>query len=118
MIVLERVYEPGRTPGVLHVYHSRSFPTDELPWRGNRLNVSCIPEGRYTLLRDLSGHQKWYAFRDAETAPRRSIEIHPLGRLEGCIGMALEDLRELLGMMPNGDIVWIRSETGPINFER
>lgn len=116
MIVLERTYHADRTTGVLHAYHGVQMPTLELPWKNNRRQVSCIPEGRYHLDRDSTGRHRWFRVRDSEVAPRSAIEIHPASQtshLLGCIGLKRKDCNTLLGMMPAGDMLWIRSDSGP-----
>ena len=115
MFVLDRTYYPDRTEGELWAYHNRSFKTLELPWKENARNISCIPEGRYRLLPDETGHHRWFRFRDVETSPRSAIEIHPasqVGHLQGCIGMSRNDCEALKAMCPAGDWIWIRSEGG------
>lgn len=94
MIVLERSYLPHCTIGRLHLPGMRLLFTVEPPWRENRVSESCIPEGRYTLVRDATGGHRWFRIPDDEVAPRSAIELHPANRAEelnGCIapGMAL-----------------------------
>ena len=43
----------GATRGWL-VWDGQAWPTMELPWRGNRRNVSCVPPGRYGVRRHQS----------------------------------------------------------------
>jgi hypothetical protein len=120
VIVLERRYNPGQTDGVMHAYHGQSWPTLELPWLSNQIGLSCVPEGRYHLDRDHTGRHRWFRLLDSELAPRSAIEIHPASRVEhlqGCIGMAREHCDRLAGMLPGGEQIWIRSETGPILME-
>ena len=47
--VLQRSYYAWGTNGALFVNGRFICFTIELPWRENRRNVSCIPEGRYEL---------------------------------------------------------------------
>src|SRR5699024_10790817 len=53
-LVLTRISLPGGTNGTLLLRGAPICHTIELPWRGNRTNVSCIPAGRYRLRRTWS----------------------------------------------------------------
>lgn len=48
-LLLERTYHPAGTNGSLSIDGEVLCFTIELPWRYNRRNVSCIPEGNYAL---------------------------------------------------------------------
>ena len=63
--------------------------TGEPPWKNNRPNVSCIPEGRY-IVRRYASSRFGYVYRlcDTMTAPRAAILIHT-GNLAGDIEMGL-----------------------------
>lgn len=120
MIVLNRIYTPTETPGVWHAYHGLSFDTLELPWRENRPNVSCIPEGIYRIERDHTGRHKWFRVKDVPG--RTAIELHgasSVADLKGCVGFLKPEvaLPALVAMMPAGDWLWVRSDTGPVLFE-
>lgn len=48
LLRLERVTTPGRpTNGILFINGAPKFLTLEPPWLNNRVNVSCIPTGKY-----------------------------------------------------------------------
>lgn len=86
-------YHPVCTMGWLHVGDTR-LATLEPPWRQNRKNMSCVPEGTYEL-----NHYNSLKFQNCfelQNVPdRRSILIHIGNRVEdteGCI---------LVGMMPS-----------------
>ena len=50
LIELRRLaYDPSATPGLLLLNGELFCYTLEPPWRDNKPNVSCIPEGRYRL---------------------------------------------------------------------
>ncbi len=60
----------------------------ELPWKDNHARVSCIPEGRYELVKRYSPHFNWHL--EVLNVPSRSlILVHPandaLLELKGCI---------------------------------
>ena len=48
-LVLTRIYYPRGTNGQLYFGSERICATIELPWKENRRQVSCIPEGVYVL---------------------------------------------------------------------
>lgn len=59
--------------GELHDFH-----TLELPWRGNRKDVSCIPAGKYQVKYGPCGLKKWrHAYRLEGVTGRSGILIHP-----------------------------------------
>lgn len=62
--------------------------TIELPWKNNQARVSCIPEGRYELVKRWS--RKFHRHVQVLDVPeRKNILIHPaneaLHELKGCI---------------------------------
>lgn len=85
---LIRTYHPEGTNGVLEHGGAAICQTIELPWRNNRRRVSCIPEGRYRLIRRMHfKHGDQLAV--ANVPGREAILIHPanfaLTELQGCI---------------------------------
>jgi len=89
MITLERfAYLPYGTVGrisALGIY------TLELPWKLNKINESCIPEGIYSVKPDNEG--RFTGHPELQNVPGRSeIIIHPANHtheLEGCIAPGL-----------------------------
>ena len=85
---LERGYLPNGTNGTIYLDGKPLCHTIELPWRANRRNVSCIPEGRYRLLRTRTRHFK-YCLRLVDVPGRSGILIHAANdaatELRGCI---------------------------------
>ena len=85
---LEREYLTNGTNGTLYLYGEPICHTIELPWRDNRRNVSCIPEGRYRLLRSRT-RNFGFALRLLEVPDRSGILIHAANdaetELRGCI---------------------------------
>lgn len=129
MIGLHRAYLPfgAGTLGMLNV-QGRHFATLELPWRGNKTYVSCIPEGVYTLRKRQSGvvtrstgGEYSIGWEVADVTGRSHIMIHPANwthELEGCIAPGVahgwdEDgprvyssrdaFRELMGILDSRD---------------
>lgn len=85
---LEREYLPNGTNGTLFLYGKPLCHTIELPWRDNRRNVSCIPEGRYRLQWSRTRRFKM-ALRLLDVPGRSGILIHAANdaatELQGCI---------------------------------
>ena len=85
---LIRTYFPNGTNGELYHAGSRLCFTIELPWKDNHAGVSCIPEGRYALVKRYSQKFHWHLQLNAVPG-RDAILIHPannaLLELRGCI---------------------------------
>jgi hypothetical protein len=87
-------YTPNGTFGRL-VVGGKEFYTVERPWKDNQSNVSCIPEGRYTLrMRDSgvvtrsTGGAYSRGWEVTNVKGRSFIMIHPgntVDDLQGCI---------------------------------
>lgn len=125
-LFLHRWYHTQGTNGILQYQGRTVCACIELPWRGNRRYVSCIPEGRYRLVR--RRHQRWGVQLAVETVPNREgILFHPannaLSELQGCIApvtthtapgvgpysrIALERLKDLVyPVLDAGEPVWL-----------
>ncbi len=115
LIRLHRIYQDEfQTLGILEVYNNdestliKRFATSELPWKNNQTNISCIPQGEYSVLAR-SNHPKYgssfivtgnssnnFSFEGASLfdpttgITRNGIMIHRSPRahqwLKGCIG--------------------------------
>jgi hypothetical protein len=87
-LVLVRTYFSGGTNGILLHDGLALCHTIELPWQDNRPGISCIPEGRYALVKRYSQKFGWH-LQVANVAGRDLILIHPandaLHELHGCI---------------------------------
>jgi len=88
-LVLTRVYKRGGTNGTLTFNGHFVCFTIELPWKENKQNSSCIPEGIYELRSRTS--TKFHNHLEILDVPNRSyILIHPANwpkELHGCIGL-------------------------------
>ncbi|MEQ8546262.1 MAG: DUF5675 family protein, partial [Cyclobacteriaceae bacterium] len=90
-IRLIRKYHATGTNGKL--YDGKHFIcfTIELPWLQNRRNVSCIPEGRYQLIKRYTKERGWHLLV-TKVPDRDGIIIHPANdaqrELKGCIAPA------------------------------
>jgi hypothetical protein len=87
-LTLYRTYFEGGTNGTLFCSDNFLCHTIELPWRDNKRNISCIPEGRYEIVTRYSSHFKHHLL--VKGVPQRSlILLHPannaLKELQGCI---------------------------------
>jgi hypothetical protein len=88
VLVLNRIYFPDGTQGVLEWNGTLVCYTIELPWLGNQRRISCIPEGEYLLQLRFSPKFKWH-FLLMDVPGRDLILIHPANdaklELLGCI---------------------------------
>lgn len=87
-ILLTRVYHARGTNGTLATAGGPVCFTIELPWQQNLRDISCIPEGRYRLVKRTSTRHKQHLL--VQDVPDRSdILIHSannaLRELRGCI---------------------------------
>ena len=85
---LIRTYYPEGTNGRILCQDRLMMYSIELPWKDNRARVSCIPEGRYELVKRWS--PKFNRHLQLMNVPQRAfILIHPandaLHELKGCI---------------------------------
>lgn len=93
LVVLKRVYSDAKfTRGILLLGKQPLCHTLEPPWRENEKNLSCIPEGSYTVIKTVSPRfGDCFYFRDVPA--RSGILIHSGNRVEhtrGCILVGLD----------------------------
>jgi hypothetical protein len=85
---LIRTYFPNGTNGELFYNGKRICFTIELPWLNNKPQISCIPEGRYEVVKRFSEHHGWHLLLK-NVAKRSVILIHcandAVKELKGCI---------------------------------
>jgi hypothetical protein len=85
---LRRIYYPGGTNGEIWYDGKRICFSIELPWRQNRTGISCIPEGRYALVKRYSRRYRWHLHLK-DVPARQWILIHAANdaekELRGCI---------------------------------
>ncbi len=89
---LVRSYLKNATVGYLN-YNGSTIDTLELPWKNNKPNESCIPEGVYLVKRDRAGRHQYYSIQNV--VGRTFIEIHPAYKpsdLLGCIGFGIANI--------------------------
>ena len=97
-LILQREYTPQKTIGKLYEDVNRNgvvdkgdlyvTETQELPWKQNEKDVSCIPKGTYHVRpRKVSESRKFKTdhFLVQNVPARSAILIHGMGRSEGCI---------------------------------
>ena len=85
---LIRAYFPNGTNGEIFHNHVRVCYSIELPWLDNQYQISCVPEGRYELIKRYS--QKFGSHLQLMNVPNRNlILIHSandaMKELKGCI---------------------------------
>ncbi len=85
---LLRTYFPKGTNGDIRKDGLALCHTIELPWKENKRWISCIPEGRYELVKRYSQKFKWH-LQVVDVEGRDLILMHPandaLKELNGCI---------------------------------
>ena len=85
---LIRTYYPAGTNGKILVQGSLIAYTIKLPWKDNLAQVSCIPEGRYELVKRWSPKFNRH-LQVMNVSQRENILIHPANdakhELKGCI---------------------------------
>ena len=87
-LLLIRTYDVLGTNGTVYNGEKSICHTIELPWKENQKRISCIPEGRYEIVKRYSAKFKWH-FILINVPNRAYILIHPandaLKELKGCI---------------------------------
>ncbi len=87
-LVLERTYHPTGTDGRFLNGAQLVCRAIELPWRENKQRLSCIPEGRYQLVKRYSQRYRWHLLLK-DVPGRELILIHAANdaakELQGCI---------------------------------
>ena len=85
---LIRTYFPEGTNGILLLDGVVLCATIELPWKNNQSRISCIPEGKYQVIKRYSPHFRWH-LQLRDVPGRQLILIHPgndaVTELKGCI---------------------------------
>ena len=78
-LLLSRTYENNFTLGSMFVLDGEKLvhkcKSIELPWLNNQRNVSCIPEGKYNVIKDYS-NKRGNVFRLLWVRDRSGILIH------------------------------------------
>ena len=129
---LIRTYYPTGTNGKIQYRGRLMMYSIELPWKDNLAQVSCIPEGRYALIKRFNQKFKWH-LQVMNVRQRTGILIHPandaLQELKGCIApvsfltgvgkglrsrLALESLTSLVyGALDRHESVFITIKSDP-----
>ena len=129
---LIRTYYPAGTNGKIQYEDRLMMYSIELPWKENLAQVSCIPEGRYELVKRWSPKFNRH-LQVMNVSQRKNILIHPANdakhELKGCIApvslitgvgkgirsrMALEILTSLVfGALDQHDHVFITIKSDP-----
>lgn len=92
-LLIKRTYYPTGTNGEFLVNGKLHSKCIELPWKDNQSRISCIPEGKYKVVKRTSDH--FGAHMLITNVPKRDlILIHPannaLKELKGCIAPVTE----------------------------
>jgi hypothetical protein len=85
---LLREYFPEGTNGELFMQGAQICYTIELPWLNNEFQISCIPEGKYPLVRRYNKEFGWHLLVK-DVPNRKGILLHAANKalleLKGCI---------------------------------
>lgn len=90
MLLIKRDYKKLFTGSELMLPDGQVMASLELPWNSNRVNISCIPEGDYFFMRDITGRHTYFKVLGVDS--RTGIEFHPannVSQLLGCIAPCL-----------------------------
>ena len=99
-LTLIRSYHPLGTNGVLFNGAQLVCRTIELPWKNNARMISCIPEGKYTVVKMKPTQKSKYEYLHVcNVSGRDSILFHPgnyTSQILGCLlpGEYLIDLNK------------------------
>jgi Family of unknown function (DUF5675) len=109
---LLREYFPKGTNGELRFKNELICYTIELPWRENKRCVSCIPEGKYSLIKRFHVKYGWHLL--LQNVPRRSyILVHAAydakKELKGCIATVTKNTGEGMGIYPKKALLKLMS---------
>ena len=122
-LILERSYHALGTNGDLYLNGKFICNTIELPWIGNDRGVSCIPEGKYQLVKMFTKKFGLH-YMVCNVPGREEIFIHPandaMRELKGCIAPVSKIIGEGLGSNSRKafrkfmDMTLIKSDINPI----
>jgi|TARA_R100001530_G_scaffold120016_1_gene87255 hypothetical protein len=96
-----------RTLGKLF-YEDEEYYTIENPWLNNQPNISCIPEGDYTMIRVDSPKYGANMWEISNVEDRTHILIHVANfakDVRGCIGFGSEIFANLEGVAKSRDAI-------------
>ncbi|EOG6896186.1 conserved hypothetical protein [Flavobacterium psychrophilum] len=102
VLILSRTYFPDGTNGILECEGKFICNTIELPWKNNETKVSCIPEGKYFIIKRYSKKFQWH-LEVLDVKNRSLILFHPANNafheLNGCIAPVTKFSGPGLGLM-------------------
>lgn len=108
MLIIRNPSTSDRTAGTLILPDGSEFKTLERPWLNNRVNVSCIPTGRYIFKRDTHGKHQWFRLLNVEG--RTDIEFHTgtkPSHSNGCILVSYECLNAMLWFYSDSNLNYV-----------
>lgn len=86
-------YTPKDSPitrGIVILDDIRLCDSMELPWKDNKKNVSCIPDGLYKYVPHTWSRNGMKLIRLVDVPDRTAILVHPcnsIKELKGCLGL-------------------------------
>ena len=120
IVELARTYYPEWTKGLIKINDIILTHSLELPWLENQRNISCIPEGIYTLVRRQSSR-----FRDhlliKDVPDRDLILLHPANdaseELRGCVAPVMRLIGSDQGSYSRIALQLIMANLAQVNYE-
>ncbi len=94
---LTRVYKRGGTNGTLTLNGHFVCFTLELPWKENKRNISCIPEGKYELKASYSNELQNH-LEIMDVFGRKHILIHPANNAIEQLRGGIAPVKQLTGI--------------------
>ncbi|MCI9844542.1 DUF5675 family protein [Flavobacterium pectinovorum] len=117
VLILSRTYFPKGTNGKLECNGKLICNTIELPWKDNKLKVSCIPEGEYFIQKRYSKKFGWH-LEVMQVSNRSLILFHPanyaLRELQGCIAPVTKLSGSGIGHMSREAFIRLKNLVYPI----
>ena len=112
-IILCRVHKEDRTVGQIFNTNGLTFRTVELPWKDNKPNISCIPDGIYPFEREYSPNKGRIVIELKNVLGRSDIQIHAgtnTSHVQGCIGIGTaENEKEFMLSLPVRGFIHIKT---------
>ena len=112
VLLITRTYFPDGTNGKLECEGKVICNTIELPWKNNETKVSCIPVGKYFIIKRFSKKFKWH-LELIEVKNRSLILFHPannaLKELNGCIAPVTKISGAGLGLLSRKAFIKLRT---------
>lgn len=112
-IILCRVNKEDRTIGQIFNTDGLAYRTVELPWKDNKPNISCIPDGVYPFEREYSPNKGRIVIELKNVTGRSDIQIHAgtkTSHVQGCIAIGTaENEKEFMLSLPVRGFIHVKT---------